>query len=110
MKYHLIYKPVFSSRGELRGYDVACRIVYIKESWEGYEVISVEKEDGALEHSRIIRMLSMSYDPKYEVSFIDKHPVDLLMYIRGEKVVRRLNDDWKNQVDDWSVNLRGEKV
>lgn len=110
VKYHMIYKPVFSRGGKLQGYDVAVRLNYLASKWEGFEVITVDKVGGLIEHSRLSDMLSNSYDTEKELAFIDKHPMELLMYIRGEKPVRKSNDDWKEQVDSWAVNLRGEKV
>lgn len=113
MKYHIIFQPVFYQRDKtLAGYNMAVRVVHLPEKWEGYDVISVEKEHGSAELARFQQMLAAAdYDIEAGVSFVDKHPLEILRYLRGEEETKKpRTSDWQNEVDRWSVDLRGERV
>lgn len=108
MKYFIYYSPVFHKGDKsLAGYNM-----YISKKPKGLEmmdVITVECENWK-EYDRYKAMLSGVYDPFDEMSFVDKHPMKILKYLRGEKEEPKRTPDWEKQVDRWSVNLRGERV
>lgn len=112
MKYYIIFKPVFYKKDKtLAGYDVAARVHYLPHKWEGYDVISIEKEEWSAELVRLQTMLLGNYDIGSGVSFVDKHPLEVLRYLRGEEEPKKPRTAaWQNEIDRWSVDLRGERV
>ncbi|QYC52440.1 hypothetical protein [Salmonella phage SSBI34] len=112
MKYYIIYKAVFSKRSkEIQGYEMAVRTHVLPGKWDGFEILTIDSDKGSEEHARISNMLSYTYDKEDEVSFVDKHPVDILNYIRNKKKVMPMRTmEWEKDIDRWSVNLRGERV
>lgn len=110
MKYDIFYRPVFAKKDrKLAGYDM---VVYPHDPLrptEDFDVLSVET-DSPDEFTRFENMLSGEYDPFSDVAFVDKHPIDILRYLRGEKEKLQRTPNWEDMIGDWSVNLRGERV
>lgn len=110
MKYDIFYRPVFTKKErKLSGYEM---IVYPHDSSRpagDFDVMTIEPAADN-EFTRFENMLRGEYDPFSDISFVDKHPLNILRYLRGEKEMPRRTMDWEKDIELWSVNLRGEKV
>ena len=110
MKYDIFYRPVFTKKErKLSGYEM---IVYPHDTFRkavDFDVMTIDSvQDNEL--SRFENMLRSQYDPISDVSFVDKHPLNIIRYLRGEKEMPKRASDWEKDIDRWSVNSRGEKV
>lgn len=110
MKYDIFYRPVFTKKErKLSGYEM---IVYPHEpsrKMKDFDVMTIEpKVKDELE--RFENMLRGEYDPFSDISFVDKHPLDIVKYLRKEKPTVEHTKGWEKDIDRWSVNLRGERV
>lgn len=110
MKYDIFYRPVFTVKERtLSGYEM---FVYPHEDGreiDNFDVLTIEPVvDNEL--TRFENMLRIARDPFLGVSFIDNHPLSILRYLRGEKEDPKRTTDWEEDIDRWSVNLRGERV
>lgn len=112
MKYHIMYQPVFYKKDKtLSGYNMTVMTNFIPEEWEDYDCISVDHDCGGRdEYARLSRMLKACWDTVDDVAFVDKHPLAILRYLRGEKDPVERDDDWEYQIEGWRVNVRGERV
>lgn len=112
--YHILYSPVFHSRSKkLAGYNVEVTLAPDLEKFKDYQMFTVSHDDSGKtleEFDRFKKMLSGVYDPFDDVAFVDKHPMNILRYLRGEKEMPKRTRDWEKDIDRWSVNLRGERV
>lgn len=110
MKYDIFYRPVFTKKAKtLSGYEM---IVYPHDPARphgDFDVMTIEPK-AENEFARFENMLRGEYDPFSDVSFVDKHPLNILRYLRGEKEMPKRTMDWEKDIDRWSVNLRGERV
>lgn len=110
MKYDIFYRPVFTKKErKLSGYEM---IVYPHDSSSpagDFDVMTIEPAANN-EFSRFENMLRSGYDPLSDVSFVDKHPLNIIRYLRGEKEMPKRTAGWEKDIDRWSVNLRGERV
>lgn len=109
MNYYIHFGPVFQvGNKKLAGYNM-----FVSKRFEDVtkmdDVLTVECDDWK-EYDRFRDMLETQYDPFDHVAFVDKHPRDILKYLRGEKETVRRTDNWESQIDEWTVNLRGERV
>lgn len=110
-KYYIFYSPVFQIKSKkLTGYNIQVRIRPNLENFEDWEMLTIEKDDNFEEYARLVQMLSGVYDPFDKFYFVDKHPVSILKYLRGEKEEVKKIDGWEKEIEGWSVNLRGERV
>lgn len=109
MNYYIHYSPVFHKGDKkLAGYNMFVSKRY-EDTTRMMDVITVECEDWK-EYDRYSEMLSGVYDPFDAVAFVDKHPVDILNFLRGVKAQVKKSADWEKDIPRWSVNLRGERV
>ena len=114
MKYYIFYSPVFHTRSKkLAGYNMVAKETPVFEDYKGFDMLSIDNDGDAdgTEYSRLVKMLSGVFDPFDNVAFVDKHPLTILKYLRGEEYdIRTKNDDWMSQVDNWKLNVRGERT
>lgn len=109
MHYYIHYGPVFHKGDKkLAGYNMFVS-KQVEPSAMMMDVITVECEDWK-EYDRYSEMLSGVYDPFDAAAFVDKHPVDILNYLRGIKFPVKKTQDWEKGIAHWSVNLRGERI
>lgn len=112
MMYDILYRPVFSARNKkLTGYDMCVRPHDPDHKSSPLETLVVDPRNSE-EFDRFQHMLSSVLDPftGSGLSFVDKHPLEILRYLRGEKEPAKKTMDWEKDIDRWSVNLRGERV
>lgn len=109
MKYYIHFSPVFFKVSKkLSGYEVfiSKRETDTKVMNSVMAVESVNEE----EFERISHMLSVNYDHMEEVSFIDIHPVKLINHVRGKPTKPKRTSNWENQIGDWALDHRGNRV
>lgn len=110
MKYDIFYRPVFTKKERtLSGYEM---IVYPhdpRRTHDDFDVITIEPVRDN-EFNRFKTMLRGEYDPFSDISFVDKHPLNILRYLRGEKEPVKKTMDWQDQIGDWKLNLSGERT
>lgn len=84
MKYVVHFIPVFSRIGKLMGYDVAIGEAGSKQLIDDDLLMSLTvSEVDSRELVRFNNMLRPSRDNHTGFSFIEKHPVDVINYIRS---------------------------
>ena len=114
LTYHILYSPVFHSRSKkLAGYNVEVTLTPDFEKFKGYQTIAVSHDDSGKtleEFNRFKKMLSGVYDPFDDIAFVDKHPMNIIKYLRGEKEQAKKTDNWQDQIGNWKLNVRGERA
>lgn len=108
--FYIHHKPVFEKRsGCLSGYEM-----FITRTKEDARIVDMDVlgfEDRGGEYDRIRCMLRQREDFNPEDSeFVDKSPIEIVNYVRGVATPPRKTSNWKEEVDNWKINLRGERV
>ncbi len=108
MIYYINFQPVFSRSGKFTGYNMTTttRKNSCKEGWDQLSI-----EGSTAEFLRLRTMIKTT-DPFAEdfIYFVDKHPLQIVDYLRGKTPVVKRDPDWKNKVSTWAINSKGEKV
>ncbi|UZZ64111.1 hypothetical protein A71_33 [Escherichia phage A7_1] len=109
MKYYIYFRRVFGIKTKkLEGYEMKVTLETL-DNLEDYDVIPVapKSED---EYNRFERMLKLVECPIDNISFVKQDPLEIINYLRGQKQDIKRNTNWKEEIKDWSLNLRGERV
>lgn len=109
MKYYIHFSPVFFKVSKkLSGYEVFVS-TSDTDTREMHSVLAVESTND-MEFSRISHMLSVNYDHVDNVSFIDMHPIKMVNHVRGLPEKPKRTTNWEDQIDNWSLDLKGNRV
>lgn len=111
MKYYIHYAPVFEIKSKvLSGYDIFVgQRVRLSLTTSGFDILAVET-DSDTEFERFSAMLKTMYDPSTDTSFVDKHPKDILNYLRGIKEKVKKSSDWESDINNWKLSYNGERT
>lgn len=104
--YRINYTPILNHRGELQGYDV--EVTKRRARRDGFMQLEIE----ATKLEEYIRFQDMlkAYETNPGRAFIEKHPVDIVYYLRGKKRPFVRNPHWEEDIGSWRLDITGQRV
>lgn len=97
MDYSIYYREVFSTKDKvLTGYDMFCKEG--TDEVEGFSSIKLKNRD-THEYRRLVTMLKHTEDPIDKISFVERTPMEVVMFLRGVFIKSIKSSVWKEVLD-----------